>query len=214
MAIDRKYIFDRVSWHLKKETKYFMSGDLHTLIGIDAFRRIAEDIRYPKVNMSAYMTSGQWRINISSDFIKVDETDDIVYEYSGSSIVKITPKAKKLIGRDQLMTASPGIPSNYFMENETTIGFYPPSTSGCIVIPYVQVPTSLSSDADTNQLTERCYQAAVFWSVSQCLLMDDDERYLVYQRLYDIEIARINRMYNEMYEEDKDVIPHEDYLRW
>lgn len=212
MSIDRKYIVDKVIWHLKRETKFFMSSELHTLVGIDAFRRISEDIRYPKSNFSSYLGSGDWRITMPPDFVKVDETDDITYQYNGSGIAKIASKTRKLIGRDQILLAIPGIPSSYFMENETTIGVNPPSVSGCIVIPYVKLPTSLSSDTDTNELTERAYPAAIYWSVSQCLLMDNDERYLVYSKLYNQEIDRLNRQYGEMYEEDKDIIPDERYL--
>lgn len=212
--INREYIFNEVVWHLKQETKFFTSGKLHLLIGVDAFRRIAEDLRYPKTNISAGLVSGNWTLDVPSDFIKIDETDDIVYRKDNTSgILLIRPKARKLIGRDQILTATAGIPESYFMEDQTTIGFYPPSDGGTVVVPYVKVPISLSSDTDVNELTERAYPAAVYWVVGQCLLMDDDERYLVYQNLYLGEIQRLHRQYGEMFEEDRDMVPDENYTR-
>jgi hypothetical protein len=205
MMIDRHYIFDKVVWHLKQETKFYSS---------DAFRKIAEDIRYPKANYSAYLASGVWTIDMPDDFIKVDETDDITFKAGDtSSIIKITPKTRKLIGRDQILAATPSTPEHYFMEDQNTMGFYPPSSTsgGIMVIPYVKTPTSLSSDTDTNELTERAYQAVIYWTVSQCLLMGDDERFPIYQQLYNTEILRLQRQFGEMYEEDKDMIPDERY---
>lgn len=221
MAIDRQYIFNEVVWHLKQETKFFTSSKLQIMIGVDAFRRIAEDIRFPKTNFSSYLNSGTWTLSMPADFIKVDETDDVVFNPDTSGvlgsgnvgIIKIPPRTRKLIGRDMILSAVAGTPQYYFMEDQSTMGFYPPSMGGTAVVPYVQLPTALSSDTATNQLTERAYPAAIYWTVTQCLLMDDDERYVVYQSLYDREILRLQRQFGEMFEEDSDMIPDENYTR-
>jgi len=97
------------------------------------------------------------------------------------------------------------------MESESVIGVYPPSISGCIVIPYIKVPQTLAVDTDTNELTEKCYQAAVYWTVWQCMLTDSDERSAIYENLYNGEISRLKRRYGEMFEEDSDLVPHESY---
>ena len=211
MAINRQFIFNKVVFYLKNETKFFSSSDLYTIIGVDSFRRIAENIEYPKSNYSSVVASGVWTVPMPSDFIKIDRTKDIIFQGS-SNINVIPPKDQRNIGRDQILTATAGTPENYFMEDQTTLGLYPPSTSGTIVVPYVSLPTSLSSDTDTNELTERCYMASIYWTVSECMLKDNDERYATYLALYEKETKRLKADYNDMYEEEKDVWPDDRYV--
>jgi len=211
MTINRGYIFNKVSFLIKKEMKFFTSSDVQTIIGVDSFRRIAEDIEYPKSNYSSVVNSGVWTVPMPDDFIKVDKAKDIVFSDS-TGIRKITPKDQRNIGRDQVLSATPGSPENYFMEDQVTVGLYPPSTSGIIIVPYVNVPTSLSSDSDTNQLTERCYMASVYWTVAECMLKDSDEKYGVYMQKYDKEIQRLRADYGDAFEEDKDFAPNTSYL--
>jgi len=212
--IDQQYIFNKVMVYLKSESKFFTSGEILSTIGIDSFRRIAEDLEFPKATFSAAMGSGVWTVSITTpgDFIKIDKTKDVVFT-DATNIRKLRPRTQKLIGRDQILSAVPGSPQNYFMEDQSTLGVYPPSTSGTITIPYVQRPTSLSSLTDTNELTEECYMASVFYTVEQCMMKDNDERAAVYAKKYAVEIDRLKTIYNEMYEEPKDLIPAEGYLR-
>lgn len=211
MSIDRQYIFNKVVFYLKNETKFFTSSDLQTIIGVDSFNRIAEDLEYPKAHFSGTVTSGQWLVPMPDDFIKIDKTQDIVFT-DITQTHTLPPKDQRVIGRDQILTAIPGTPQNYFMEDQFTMGIYPPCTSGIIVVPYVQQPTSLSSDTDTNDLTERCYMAAVYWTVTECMLKDNDERHLVYAQRYEREIRRLRANFNDMFEEDKDMIPADGYI--
>lgn len=211
MAVTRLEIFNKVVTLLKKETKFFTSSELHSLIGVDSFRRIAEDIEYPKSNFSSVAVSGVWTIDMPDDFIKIDDSKDIVF--NNGSITKVEPKDQKTIGRDQILSAAPGVPANYFMEDETTVGVYPPPISGTFVVPYVKYPTSLSTDAGTNELTRKCYMASVYWVVTECMLKDNDARYQVYSGLYDKETQRLRGLYNGMFEEHKDIYPASEYLR-
>ena len=69
--INRKNIFDRVVTLLKNETKFFTSSELHTWIGVDSFREIAERVHYPKSNYSCPLASGVWTVSVSSDFLRL-----------------------------------------------------------------------------------------------------------------------------------------------
>jgi hypothetical protein len=213
--ITQGYIFNKVMVYLKSESKFFTSAEIMSTIGIDSFRVIAEAIEFPKANFSGVMGSGVWTISVSTpgDFIKVDKAKDIVFS-DAAGIRKLNPKTQKLIGRDQILSAIPGSPENYFLEDQLTLGVYPPSTSGTIVIPYVQRPTALSSTSDTNQLTEECYMASVFYTVQQCMMKDNDERAASYGKMYADEIDRLKRqVYGELFEEEKDYQPSQEYLR-
>ena len=210
--MDRLGIFNRVVTLLKNETKFFTSSELHTWIGVDSFREIAERVHYPKSNYSCPLASGVWTVSVSSDFLKIDETKDLTFKDS-TMIHKITHKNQKKIGRDQILSATPSTPANYFMENESTIGVYPPSTSGTLVIPYVKEPTSLSSDTDTNQLTKKCYMASVYWTMAQCMLKDSDSKFQFYMGLYDKETQKLESSYDGMFEEESSVSPNSNYLR-
>jgi len=213
MPIDRRYIFNKVNFLLKQENKFFTSSEIHMLIGVDSFRRIAEDINYPKTNFSSYVASGVWSVSSPSDFIKVDATSEVTFQDS-SDTYKLDPEIKTNIGRANILTATPGTPSNYFMESESKIGIYPPSTSGCIVVPYVSHPTSLSSDTDTNELTEQAYMAAAYWTVHECFLKDNDEKRAgKYEIKYLGEIKRLNKRFGDLYEVPHDIQPDEDYTQ-
>jgi hypothetical protein len=205
-------VFNRVNFFLKKENKFWTSGEIITFIGEDAFRRIAEDIDYPKANYSSYLASGEWKVTVPGDFIKIDQHKNVVYN-DGSDTIQLSPKKQTSIGRDEILTAVPGTPENYFMETESTIGIYPPSISGVIVIPYVKVPSTLSAATDTNELTDNCYQAAVYWTVWQCMLKDSDPRAVNYENLYNGETFRLRKRYGEMYEEESNLEPHHDYVK-
>jgi|TARA_Y100000310_G_scaffold192960_1_gene192903 hypothetical protein len=198
-------------FHLKQEGLFFTSAEINLIIGVDAFTRIAEDIDYPKTNYSTYVNSGVWQVSTPSDFLKVDENSCITYE-DDSTIHELGPARLTSIGRNVVLNATPGTPANYFMEKEDMVGLYPPGTSGCLVIPYVQEPTSLSSDSDTNQITRQTYMAAVYWTVHEAMLKDNDGRADKYLALYQNEIARNKKRFGEMYELDYAITPHEDYL--
>jgi len=212
MAIDRKYIFDKANFFLKKENKFFTSSELHLAIGVDAFRRVSQDLEFPKSNYSSVLASGVYTLAMPSDFVKVDKTKDVVFTDS-SRTRNLPPRDQRRIGRDQILTATPGNPTNYFMEDQTTIGVYPPSTSGIIVVPYVQQATSLSSDSATNQLTDKAYMAATYWVVAECMLKDNDARFDTYAKLYTGEILRLRKELGELYEETKDFYPDAEYTR-
>ena len=211
MSINRQYIFNKVVTLLKRETKFFTSSDVHMLIGVDAQMRIAEDIEYPKSNFSSNVVSGTWTVDMPSDFVKVDDGKDVIFK--GDSYSKLGPRSQKLIGRDQILSAAPSVPQYYFMEDETTVGLYPPAVSGTVVVPYVKYPTSLSTDAATNELTQKCYMASVYWVMSECMLKDNDARYQVYSGLYDKEIQRLRGKFGDMFEENFDISPAPEYLR-
>lgn len=210
--IDRQYIFNKVNFFLKKENKFFSSSDVNMIIGVDSFRRIATEINYPKSNYEATLTSGSWVVSAPIDFIRVDRNSDVTY-YNGTTVNKLTPKQLFDIGRENVLDAVPSTPENYFMESEAKIGIYPPCTSGMVVIPYVKEPVVLSSDGDTNELTERCYMASVYWTVSECMIADSDERVIGYKQMYDTEIKRLKDEYRRIYEIPQDLKPHRDYRK-
>jgi hypothetical protein len=212
MTVTRSHIFNRVSFYLKNEHKFFTSSEIQTIIGVDAFRRIAEDLDWPKTNYSAYVASGAWTVTMPAGFLKVDQNSQVVYK-DATGTNELTPRRQTNIGRDTIMTATPGTPVNYFMEKESVLGLYPPSTSGLIVVPYVSVPTSLSSDSDTNELTEQCYMAAVYWTVAMCFDKDADARADKFLLRYEAEIQRLRKRYEESFEVDRDLAPSEDYVR-
>lgn len=212
MAITFKHIFDKSMFFLKKESKAFTSSDVKTTIGVDSFKRIAEEIGYPKSNYTVILTSGSWIISTPADFIKVDMNSDATY-YNGTEIVNLQPREQKEIGRAEILDAEPSTPEAYFMESETKIGIYPPCTSGQVIIPYVKHPTSLSSDTDTNELTEKCYMASVYWTVSECLMKDEDPRASGFREMYNNEISRLKSQYNMMFDIRRSIKPHKDYLK-
>ena len=79
--------------YLKSESKFFTSGEILSTIGIDSFRRIAEDLEFPKATFSAAMGSGVWTVSITTpgDFIKIDKTKDVVFT-DATNIRKLHPK--------------------------------------------------------------------------------------------------------------------------
>jgi len=175
-TVTKKRIFDKVVFHLKNETKFFTSGDLHTMIGVDVWKKLAEDIDYPIGYISSVVSVGEWQIATPTDFIKVKQ-------HKESTLRKPDPS----------ITVASGVPDNYWLDDTETIAWYPPSTgSQTVVIPYVKEPTSLSSDNSTNELTERGFNAAVYWVVSECMLRDNDARYTSYLSLYQNEVVRLN----------------------
>lgn len=214
MTITRKDIFDKVNFFCKKENRFFASSDLLTIINRDAMKRIAEDVMYPKANYSGYLSSGTYLVSAPVDFLKVDSNSQIVFQdYTG--VHKLYPKEKQDIGYDSILTSisTPTSPTEYYMETESIIGIYPPCTSGNFVIPYVKRPTALSSDADTNEITERCYMAAVYWTLTECMIADTDERSIFYEQKYQTEIARLKDQYRRGFEITRDYRPNKDYVK-
>lgn len=210
MGIDRQYIFNKVAFFLKKENKFFTSAELHMAIGVDVFRRIAEEIDYPKTELSTYIASGVWKLSTPVDFLKIDQNREVTYQDDSNTYV-LDPKTQKKIGRHNILNADPGTPENYFMETESQIGIYPPGTSGSIIVPYVKIPTSLSTDAASNEIINQTYMAATYWTVGECMLKDNDPRFTTYQQLYNNEILRLRKRFGEMFEEVKDIEPDENY---
>ncbi|HEY6022211.1 MAG TPA: hypothetical protein VIY48_20790 [Candidatus Paceibacterota bacterium] len=213
MTVTYRDIWDKVSFYTKSEHKFFTSAEINSIITEDAFNRIAEEVGYPKANYSSYLTSGEWSVSSPSDFIKVDQDSQVTYKDATNTAV-LTPTEQFAIGRDNILTATPGTPEHYFLESDTKIGIYPPSTSGCVVIPYVKRPTVMSSgDISTNELTERCYMAAVYWTVSELLIKDSDERASLFLDKYNAEIERLKSQYNMMLEIRRDMKPHKSYIQ-
>lgn len=212
MAITLGHMFDKAMFFLKKESKFFTSNEVRTTIAIDSFKRIAEEINYPKSTHQVVLTSGSWIVSTPIDFIKIDPNSQATY-YDGVTVTRIIPKEQIEIGRENILTAMPSIPQNYFLETENQIGLYPPSTSGRVIIPYIKHPTSLSSDTDTNELSEKCYMAAVYWTVSECLMKDSDERATGFREMYHNEISRLKSQYNMMFEIRRDMKPHQNYVK-
>jgi len=214
MAINRLSIWNEVNFQLKKENKFFTSSDILRTINDIAMRRVAEDVSYPRTSYSTYMTSGQYIVSSPIDFIKVDQNSWVTYESTSGNISKLKPKELREIGTENVLTAKPAtVPQNYFMQNENLFGVYPPSTSGCIVIPYVHRPTDLSGDADVNEITERSFLAVVYKSCEHLMAADSDERSLFYKNEYDGEIKRLKGQYNSMMEITRDMKPSKDYAK-
>lgn len=209
--IDRQFIFNKVNFFLRQENKFFTSSEVLSLIKDEAFWTVARDINYPKANYSAYLASGAYLVSTPSDFIRVSPNDKITYR-DASSYYELEPAEKTDIGVETILTASPATPEMYYPENEALIGIYPPSLSGTVVIPYVKKPATLSSDNSTNELTEKCYLAATYWTVKECMLKDTDERYKVFEMLYNNELGKLEAMYNITFNTPKDIKPHKDYL--
>lgn len=212
MAIDKKFIFSKTMFHLKKESKFYTSSDVGLIIGVEAFKRIAEEIDFPKSNYSTFVASGVWTVTMPNDFVKVDQNKDLVFR-DYSTTYRLKPKYQKDIGRHVIIKPeSSAVPQYYFMEDQTTLGIFPPSTSGLVVVPYVKTPISLSSDADTNELTDNCYMAAIYWTCSECMLKDNDPKFDKYYAMYEKEVLRLKKRYGEMHEINYDVSPDEEYL--
>lgn len=217
MTVTYRDIWDKASFYLKKEHKFFTSSEVKSIITEDAFNRIAEEVGYPKYNYSSYLTSGEWVVSSPSNFIKVDSNSQVTFK-DANNTYRLKPKEQGEIGRENILTATPSTPSNYFLESDTKIGIHPPCTSGCVVIPYVARPSwssglALVDDTSTNELTERCYMAAVYWTVSECLIKDSDERASLFLDKYHSEISRLKSQYNMMLEIRKDLKPHQDYVK-
>lgn len=212
MAITLKHIFDKTMFFLKQESKFFTSNEVRSTIAIDAFKRIAEEIEYPKANHTVILTSGSWIVSTPIDFIKIDTNSQGTY-YNGADITKIKPKEQTEIGRDEILSATPNIPEYFFLESESKIGLYPPVTSGQVILPYIKHPTVMSSDTDTNELSEKCYMAAVYWTVTECLFKDSDERTGAFREMYDTEIRRLKSQYNMLLNTPVDLKPNRDWIR-
>jgi hypothetical protein len=80
MPITRLDIFNNVNFFLKKENKFFTSSDVLTIINRDAFRRIAEDVMYPRASYSGALTSGAYLISTPADFIKIANNANITFK--------------------------------------------------------------------------------------------------------------------------------------
>jgi hypothetical protein len=175
-TVTKQRIFNKVVFHLKNETKFFTSNDLATMIGVDVWKKLAEDIEYPIGYISSIVSVGAHSLSTPSDFIKCKQH-----------------KENTLRKPDPSITVASGVPDNYWLDNTGQIGWYPPATgTQTVVIPYVKEPTSLSGDSSTNELTERGFNAAVYWVVSECMLRDNDARYTSFLSLYQNEVARLN----------------------
>lgn len=212
MAINLEYIYDKAMFYLKEESKFFTSSEVKSIIALDAFNRIAEEIGFPKGNHVAILTSGSWIVSSPIDFIKIDTNIQATY-YDGTTITNLAPKEQWEIGRAEVLNAAPSRPQYYFLESESKIGIYPPSTSGEVIIPYVKKPTSLSSDSSINELTDKCYMAAVYWTVAECFSKDEDPRAEKYDTKYWNEISRLKSQYNMMFDIRRDIKPHQNYIR-
>jgi hypothetical protein len=210
-AIDLDYIYEKTMFYLKQESKFFTSAEVRSIIANDAFKRIAEEIGYPKENHAVVLGSGSWVVSSPTDFIKIDTNIQATY-YNGVSITNLKPKEQWEIGRAEVLSATPGIPQYYFMETENKIGINPPATSGQVIIPYVKAPTVMLSGGSTNELSEKCYMAAVYWTVSECLLKDSDERSQAFREMYNNEISRLKSQYNMMFDIRRDLKPHQNYI--
>lgn len=210
MAITFRHIIDKTMFYLRKEAKFFSSSEVYSIIQNDAFRRVAEDIDYPRTSYSAVLSSGEYIVSAPSDFIKFDQNWEPTFEDSASTR-DLKPSTD--ISRSTILTATPGTPSSYGEWSEKQIFIHPPSTSGTIVIPYVKQPTVLSSDTDTNELTEDCYMAAIYWTVKDCMDKDNDARFQVWEARYNAETQRLRKRFNEKFEVSYNIAPERDYLR-
>ena len=212
MAKDRLFIEGKIRTFVREEkARFWTSSEIHVGIN-DGFRQIAEDINYPKADYSGYIASGAYTFSMSSDFIKIDPDSEVIWK-DGSGTNVLTPARLKDIGRHTMLTATPGTPQNYFFIKENQLGIYPPSTSGCIVVPIIAEPTHLSSDTDTNELTEQCYMADAYWVAWEAFHKDKDPRTASYNALYNNEINRIKGRFGDMWEIEYQMTPHEDYLK-
>jgi hypothetical protein len=211
MAITLGDIFNEINFFIKKENRFFASSDILRIINRTAFPRIAEELMYPKTVVSGFLSSGQYLISTPADFIKIDENSEMLFT-DNTPTRNLLPTEKHEIGFAEILTATPGNPGKYYMESETLIGVYPPCTSGNYVIPYVKMPTGISSATDTNELTERCFMAAVYYTLSECMLTDNDEKAVFYNQKYDMEIKRLKDQYRLKFEITKDMKPHNKYV--
>jgi len=210
MAITKRHIIDKVYFFLREEAKFFTSSTVYSIIENDAFRRIAEDIDYPKTNASSVMGSGEYIVSAPINFLKIDQNWNPTFkDYGGTRDLEPTTA----ISRATILTATPGTPQEYTEWNQTQFAIHPPSTSGTIVLPYVMNPTTLSGDADTNELTEDCYMAAVFYTLQECMMKDNDQRAGYWESKYNSEIGRLRKRFNEKYEVGFNIVPKRDYLR-
>jgi hypothetical protein len=180
-TITRQWIFDKVVFHLKNETKFFTSSVLLQMIGVDVWKRIAEDVEYPTATMSAAVSSISVSVSTPSDFIKVRQHKEIFLRKENEAI-----------------TNASNVPTNYWLDDTGLVNFYPPVTTTNIQIPYVSEPTSLSTDAATNELTERGRYAAIYWVVSECMLRDNDARYTSFLALYNNEVQRLRGIFGDI----------------
>jgi hypothetical protein len=180
-AINRLRIFNKVSFLIKNELTFFTSSEIMQMVGVDVWKRIAEDVGYPRTLLSAVVSSGTWMVSSPSDMVKL-------YEMEEFSVRKEDDK-----------TLVPTVPHNYWLESTNYIGIYPASLSGLVNIPYVKEPTSLSTDSASNELSERCYTAAAYWIAGECMLKDSDQRYKDFTLLYDKEILRLQKLYSARY---------------
>lgn len=210
MAITFRHIIDKTYFFLREEAKFFSSSEVYSIIQNDAFKRIAEDVDYPKANASSVMGSGEYVVSTPVDFIKIDQNWNPTFKDTAGTR-DLDPTTS--ISRSTILTATPGTPQQYTEWNETQFVIYPPSTSGTIVLPYVKNPTTLSSDTDTNELTENCYMAAVYYTVQECMMKDNDDRAGYWESKYNAEVGRLRKRFNEKYEVGFDVTPDRDYIR-
>lgn len=180
--INRQWVFNNVMWHLKNETKFFTSSAIMQMVGVDVWKKISEDIEYPTANISVVVSAGSVSVSTPSDFVKLKNHKTTVMRML-----------------DPTITMASGVPDNYWLDDYGVINWYPPSIgAGTVIIPYVNEPTSLSTDAGVNELTERGCHAAVYWIVSECMLRDNDSRYTAYLSLYQNEVARLKSLYGEI----------------
>lgn len=181
-VINRQWIFNNVMFHLKNETKFFTSSAIMQMVGVDVWKKIAEDVEYPIAYLSINASAGAASVSTPNDFVKVKNH-----------------KTTTLRLLDPTVTMASGVPDNYWLDDFGIINWYPPSIAAVtVIIPYVNEPTSLSTDVATNELTERACHAAVYWIVSECMLKDNDQRYTAYLSLYQNEVNRLSRTMGEI----------------
>lgn len=196
MAIDRLWIFNRVQFHLKNETNFFTSTPLINLVSVDAWIKIAGDVGYPRTALSTTVTQGQFQVAAPSNFLRLDDCKDFEFR------------------KDNGIDSMPEVPDNYYLDNNNMIGFYPPAIkAGTVKIPYVMTPTSLSSDTSTNELTDKCADAAIYYIASECMLRANDPKHEIYVAKYDKEIERLKRIYGTKYEKFGEMQARETKIR-
>jgi len=193
---------------LLKETtaRFWSDNELKNFIN-DACMRIARDIRLPKKSITGNLSANDTYFTVPNDFLSIDDELGISLNIGGT-LHQLAPKRPTDIGRETLLKASAGIPEYYYIKDVDKIAFdCPLESSATYTLNYIYVPTTMSNDGDSNEISTFAYWAIIWWTLTMALIKDKDERYMNFLQFYGIEVEGLKTYAAEMINYDYRLTP-------
>ncbi len=217
---------NKIRFFLNEQTESFwLDADINTAIN-DAGKEVSKEIRFPRTNFSSALTSGQYQVNLSTNWTFINQDKGVFYvsrNYSGdfADAIELHPSTVADIGQEEVENATPSTPEKYYPLTETTIGVYPPiaETSGTSYSGYVKCylvvpPTVMDTDGETSEILDWTFYAHVYHATAECFGKREgfEEKQILYDNKYQNEVAKIKSDYSDKFGVDPHIKPHDDYI--